>query len=107
MDSWNWDSAEPLKKPAKTTIISLANNKAGKLTVTWKQKSKISGYHVQYAEDKAFKGDKTTRTVNKYTNTSYTFSGLEKGKTYYVRVRTYNGSKRSSWSAVKKIIITK
>lgn len=31
-----WDSAEPLKKPAKTTIISLANNKAGKLTVTWK-----------------------------------------------------------------------
>ncbi|WP_028509621.1 fibronectin type III domain-containing protein [Ruminococcus sp. NK3A76] len=67
--------------------------------------SGITGYQISYSTSSKFT-KKTTKTVNA-TGTSKTIKKLTKGKTYYVRVRTYKsvaGVKIcSGWSEVKKI----
>ena len=89
--------------PKTTTIKALKNTKKNKLTVTWKKNSTVTGYIIQYAANKNFKNAKTV-TVKGRAKTSKTVS-VKKGKTYYVRIRTYKGNLKSSWSKVmtKKI----
>ena len=65
-----------------------------------------SGYELQYATKKSFKGAKKIK-INGYRNTSYTIKKLKKKKWYYVRVRAYvqSGGQKvySSWSGKIKI----
>ena len=100
--------------PATTTTKKPSTVKVEKVTkgtksfkVTWKKKTGVSGYQVQYATDKKFKKNKKTVTVAKKNATSKTIKKLKSKKTYYVRVRTYkivNGKKvYSSWSKVKAV----
>ena len=100
--------------PATTTTKKPSTVKVEKVTkgtksfkVTWKKKTGVSGYQVQYATDKKFKKNKKTVTTAKKNATSKTIKKLKSKKTYYVRVRTYkivNGKKvYSSWSKVKAV----
>ena len=100
--------------PATTTTKKPSTVKVEKVTkgtksfkVTWKKKTGVSGYQVQYATDKKFKKNKKTVTIAKKNATSKTIKKLKSKKTYYVRVRTYkivNGKKvYSSWSKVKAV----
>ena len=100
--------------PATTTTKKPSTVKVEKVTkgtksfkVTWKNKTGVSGYQVQYATDKKFKKNKKTATISKKNATSKTIKKLKSKKTYYVRVRTYkivNGKKvYSSWSKVKAV----
>ena len=100
--------------PATTTTKKPSTVKVEKVTkgtksfkVTWKKKTGVSGYQVQYATDKKFKKNKKTVTIAKKNATSKTIKKLKSNKTYYVRVRTYkivNGKKvYSSWSKVKAV----
>ena len=100
--------------PAPTTTKKPSTVKVEKVTkgtksfkVTWKKKTGVSGYQVQYATDKKFKKNKKTVTIAKKNATSKTIKKLKSNKTYYVRVRTYNivnGKKvYSSWSKVKAV----
>ena len=99
------------------TIIPKAAKKpavqAGKkqLTVTWQydKKNKYTGYEIQYSLKKNFKNAETIvikkpRDV-KAEKTDIT--GLKKGKTYYVRIRTYKNNKGknyySKWSKTLKV----
>ena len=54
---------------------------------------------------------KKTKTVKSAKKTSLTIKKLKKGKTYYVRIRSYalDGNKKvyGAWSAKKKIKIKK
>ncbi len=83
----------------KATVSS----KSGKLYVSWKKNSKATGYQVSYSTKKSF-SSKTTKTVKGANKTSYSVK-LSKGKTYYVRVRTYKvvDGKYSygAWSTIK------
>ena len=67
----------------------------------------MTGYQVKYSTSKKFTKS-TTKTIGVKT-TSKTVKSLKKGKTYYVKVRTYKtvkGTKYySGYSAVKKIKI--
>ena len=72
-----------------------------KAKITWKSLAGASGYKVQYATNKKFKGAKTVKnSKNKATLTK-----LKKGKTYYVRVQAYtkvSGKKYTNkWYTVK------
>ena len=81
------------------------------LTVKWaRQKkkmasSRISGYQIQVATNKAFTKNRKTVKVTGYLNNKKIITGLKRSKTYYVRIRTYKtvGGKKyySAWSAVK------
>lgn len=96
--------------PTKPTISSVSNSASKTMLVKWKKASLASGYQVQYSTSSKFKSPKTV-TVKKQTTVKATIKKLTKGKTYYVRVRSYYtvSSKKfySAWSATKKVVIKK
>ncbi|WP_037322999.1 leucine-rich repeat protein [Ruminococcus sp. NK3A76] len=91
--------------PKKTTLKSVTSPKTKQLKATYSKVSGVTGYQISYSTSAKFT-KATTKTASS-TATSKTISKLTKGKTYYVRVRSYktvNGTKYySGWSAVKKI----
>ncbi len=95
-DDKNTNSAYAPKTPTK--LAAKANKKGSKsIKITWaKQKSKTSGYQIQYSTDKKFKNAKTV-TIKKNTTTSKTVKNLKKGKKYYVRIRAYNQVGKSKY----------
>ncbi|MDD6212425.1 MAG: fibronectin type III domain-containing protein [Clostridiales bacterium] len=91
-------------------ISSLTNKKGKKLAVTWSKNNSAAGYQIQYAANSKFSGAVTVN-VKRNTSLSKTITGLKKGSTCYVRIRSYNsvsGTKYySDWSSVKKAAIVK
>ena len=95
---------------AAPTKLKIANQKGRKLSVTWKKQKKISGYQIQYSTGKSFaKGTKTANAAK--SSDKAVIKKLKKGKTYYVRIRSYqkSGSKKtySAWSSYTKVKIKK
>ena len=91
-------------------ITSLTNPSAGKMTVTYDYCYGGSGYVVRYGL-KSDMSDAKVITVKGDSTTSRTFGGMQKGKIYYVQVRTYkidNGVRYySGYCTTKKITIKK
>ncbi len=67
------------------SLNSVANKKAGTVTVSYKKISDVKGYQILCASNSKFKSAKSI-TSSKLT---YTFSKLKKGTTYYFKVRGY------------------
>ena len=94
--------------PPKSDISSVSKKTATSITVKWAKKTaQTTGYLLQYSTSKSFASDKHSFWIKSNTTVSKVISGLKKGKTYYVRIRTYkeiNGTKYySPWSEVKSI----
>ena len=90
-------------------IKSLTNPSAGKMTVTYDKANGSSGYVVRYGL-KSDMSDAKVITVSGASTTSRTFSSMQKGKTYYVQVRTYkidNGVRYYSGYCTTKTITIK
>lgn len=91
--------------PKKTTLSKVTSPKTKQAKVTYSKVKGVTGYQISYSTSKSFT-KKTTKTAGSK-KTSKTITGLTKGKTYYVKVRTYktvDGKKYySGWSDVKKI----
>lgn len=102
-----WKTLTTPTKPNKPTIKAPSTNKKHQIIVKWNAVSKCTGYQVQYSKKKNFSSVIATKTVSGRTKTSYTGKNFTKGKTYYVRVRSYktvnNKKYYSAWSTVKKI----
>ena len=107
-------SLEITKGKTSSTIpkIKSVKLKAGKkaFTVKWKklsaaQQKNVTKIQIQYSTSKKFKQYRTVLASKG--SSSKKITGLKKGKTYYVRVRSikYSNDKKSSskWSAVKKV----
>ena len=114
--SVNGQTAKAVSKEKKIlrltapTKLKIANQKGRRLSVTWKKQKKISGYQIQYSTGKTFaKGTKMTSIVK--SSDKAVIKKLKKGKTYYVRIRSYqkSGSKKtySAWSSYTKVKIKK
>lgn len=95
--------------PAKVTKLTL---KAGKksATVSWKMLTKnVTGYEIQYSEDKNFINGVKTVAVSKASTVSKKVSKLKSKMIYYFRIRAVNkGGKNktySAWSSSKKVKI--
>lgn len=74
-----------IKKPAAPTIKGITS-KAKTMTITIKKKvSGADGYQITYSLKSSFKNKKKVNT----TKISKTIKGLQKGKTYYVKVQAY------------------
>lgn len=89
------------------TISSVSNSASGAMTVKWSKNASATGYQVYYkvgstAKLAAVKGTSTLST---------TISGLTKGSTYTVYVRSFRTiggvNYYSSWSASKNVTISK
>lgn len=88
--------------PKPTSIISAIGSN-DKISVKWKkQATQITGYQLQYSQNKNFTSGNKTATIAKPGTVSKEISKPAKGKNYYVRIRTYKkvGTKTyySSWS---------
>jgi hypothetical protein len=92
--------------PKKQTVSSVKSAKTKTVTVTWKKDTQASGYELVYSTSSKFSGAKKV-TVSKNSTVTKTLSSLTKGKTYYVKVRSYktiSGKKYyGAYSAVKKV----
>jgi hypothetical protein len=92
--------------PKKATLSSVKSPKTKTVKVTWKKDSQATGYQIVYSTSSKFKSSKTVN-ISKNSTTSKTISKLTKGKTYYVKVRSYktiDGKKvYGAYSTVKKI----
>ena len=74
---------------------------------SWTKVSGVSGYEIQRSTKSSFSGAGTTRLSSSTVSKKYT--GLTKGKTYYVRIRSYKNIKvngktvkaYSSWKTLK------
>ncbi len=104
------------KKPAATSITSLKSSASGQMSVKWNKVSGVDGYALMYSMSPNFYAYASYDTKGFEifpgdSSTSYTFSNMQKGKTYYVRLQTYqtiNGKKTySDWSSVKSVVIAK
>lgn len=98
-------SVVSLAKPSVKKIK--AKNKS--IRITWKRKSGITGYEIQYSTNKKFKKAKIVK-IKKTKTKSKVIKKLKRKKRYYIRIRTYkilNGKiYKSKWSK-KKTIKTK
>lgn len=92
--------------PSSTTISSVKNNIPKAFTVVWKRNSNVSGYQIKIATNSSFTSGCDTLKIKGNSTLEAVFSAV-KGKTYYVKIRTYKGSAYSKWSAVKSIKITR
>ena len=81
------------------------------MTVKWKKNAKATGYQIQYSLSKTFASGNKSVNIAKVGTISKVIGSLTKGKTYYVRIRTYKtvGSTKyySAWSAKKSVKISK
>ena len=88
--------------PGGTSITKLmAESKS--ISLKWVKQKGITGYQIQYGDDKKFKNAKTIKIGERNTN-SKKIKDLKSNKKYYVRIRTYNGSMFSGWSNIKSIV---
>lgn len=89
------------------SISGLTNSASKKMTVTWNKNSSASGYQIRYVTGSTGK----TVTVSGASTVKKVISGLTKGKTYKVAVRSYkkvsNVTYYSSWSSAKSVKISK
>ena len=96
---------------ARPAISSATNSAASKMTVKWGKNAKANGYQIQYSTDKPFKSGNKAVTVTGASTVSKVIGSLTKGRTYYVRIRTYKnvGSAKywSMWSVARSVKISK
>ena len=92
---------------SRPAISSAVNSAAGAMTVTWGKNAKANGYQVKYVLGTTEK----TVTVSSGSTVSRKITGLTKGSSYKVYVRSFKtvSDKKyfSSWSAYKTVKITK
>ena len=87
------------KKPAKIKIKSVKRTKRNKILVKFKKVKNAKKYQIQYAANKKFKKAKIKITKKN----SYVIKKVSKKRTYYIRVRGVNGTRKGIWSKVKKV----
>ena len=95
--------------PKKPTLSRAVSSARGKMTVSWKKASGAGAYQIQYSTSSSFKNAKKVKAGAG--SAAKTITNLKKGKTYYVRIRSYktvDGKKYySGWSSKKKVKIKK
>ena len=91
-------------KKMKMTSVKKVSSK-NQIKVKWTKAKYVSGYTVQYSENKNFKSAKKLTVNKKYS--SKVIKKLSSNKTYYVRIRSYkviDGKKNyGAWSNIKKV----
>lgn len=95
-------------KPPKVTIKKLSVKGKSKVNIKFaKSKASVTGYQIQYAQNKKFQSAKKVTTKN----STCTIKKLKKGKTYYFRIRAYKtaGGKKiyGAFGAKKKVTVKK
>ena len=97
-------------KPCTPTLSSVKVVSAKTIKAAWKKNVTGTGYQVQYALNSQFSSGLKSVKITSNATVSKQIAGLTKGKTYYVRIRSYKAMSGkmyySGWSNVKSIKVT-
>ena len=85
------------KNISRITNINIKEKK-NKLVISWDKAIDATKYSVKIANNKRFKNSTTYST---YTNKK-TIKNIKKNSTYYIKVKSVDGSRNKKWSKVKK-----
>lgn len=100
-------AVKTLYRMSRSSIKSAYNASGKKIVVSWSRNTKASGYQIKYAVGSKSK----VITVKGGKSVKKTISGLQKGTTYKVYVRSYrsvSGKKHvSAWSKKKSVKVKK
>ena len=91
-DNFNLGMVGPLKTTVRITTRTLNSVTPGskQLVAKWTGSANFTGYQLQIATNAAFTANKKTFTIGNPKTYQKTVTGLQSGKTYYVRVRSYH-----------------
>ena len=89
-----------VKKPDMVKIKSVKYSKKS-IVVRWIRAKNAKKYQIQYSTSKKFK-KVCTKTTKKLV---YIVKKMKSNKTYYIRVRGMNGTKKGKWSKIKTVTI--
>ena len=81
--------------PKRAVISSVKSSAAGKITITVTKDAQADGYQIEICTRKTFSG--TVKKATLKDGTSQTVSGLESGKKYYVRIRSFKKVGNTNW----------
>lgn len=102
----SWVRVTVRVSPKKQTVKAIKADKGGKMTVKWAKDKMATGYQVQLSTSRNFKKIAKSKNVKKISKNSYTFTRLKAGKKYYIRVRSYKVSRKTTlygaWSLLKQ-----
>lgn len=94
--------------PKKTALKKVQSPISRKISLKWKKNKQAAGYEIYISSNKRFKSHTVKRTYPK-SQTSAALVGLQSGKKYYVKIRSYAkaGKKKcySEWSKEKSVRI--
>ncbi len=90
----------------KTPNLTLSKSGTSAIKATWSKNTAVSGYQVYLSPTSNFSSGVKKALFSTNKTTTKTFKGLKKGKTYYVRVRSYKKvGGVTYYSAYKKVKI--
>lgn len=108
--SYNFSIDYVATKVTAPKLKSVKNTGKKKMTIKWSRVTGVDGYELQYSTSKTFKKSVVKKNLSA-SKTSANYSKLKKGKTYYVRMRSYikeDGAKKySKWCTKKSVKIKK
>ncbi|BCN30619.1 metallophosphoesterase [Anaeromicropila herbilytica] len=94
-------------KPQKAILSDITMRNEETIHIAWNKDNNVSGYEITYATNNDFSKGKKTIDVKESKTASKSISNLTKGKTYFVKIRSYkivDGKKLyGKYSDVKKI----
>lgn len=104
---YDMKDGKAVARPIKPAISSLKSLKTKQMTIKWKKVSGVKGYEIVYATNSKFTTGKKTVTASA-SSVQKTIKSLKKGKTYYVKIRTYKdngqgGKLYGAYCTVKKV----
>ena len=90
--------------PTKTALSYVKSNKKGALNMKWGKNASAGGYQIYYSTAKDFSSGTKAVKVSK-NSVQKTITGLNSKKVYYVKIRAYQKSGKTTyygaWSSVK------
>ncbi len=94
--------------PKKASLKKASASGSRRAAISWKKDKTVTGYELYLSLKKNFKSETFKRTY-KAKQTNVTLTGLKKGKTYFIKIRSYKkiGKQNyySQYSKVKKVKI--
>ncbi len=98
-------SAKPIL--STTTIVKLSKSGSTAVVVKWNKTTGATGYQIYYGKNKTMTSGKKIVTIKSGSTISTKIGSLQKGKTYYFKIRAYrtvNGVKKyGGFSAIKSM----